>query len=140
MVLGAILLFTLVYEWKIRPMIASAGLAIFFSLAHFVFYRWIFLDSGVLYISTLITLFAVGFVRNSLIILNGHIGYSWALHFGWIAVMFGSSHVNLNTHTYLGEPDRFNLYLGSPEMLFISLVLGLLFLLYWKKKSDLILH
>ncbi|MFN2128401.1 MAG: hypothetical protein ACK2TU_11135, partial [Anaerolineales bacterium] len=73
-VLGAILLFTMVHRWKIKPMVASLCLALFFSLIHYVFYKWIFLDRGVLGIPALITLFLVGFVRNSLIIQTGHIG------------------------------------------------------------------
>ncbi|MEE9462741.1 MAG: hypothetical protein V3V53_12965, partial [Bacteroidales bacterium] len=65
-VLGAILLFALVKKWKIRPVVASICLAVVFSLIHYIFYRWIFADRGVLGVSTLITLFLVGFVRNSL--------------------------------------------------------------------------
>jgi hypothetical protein len=123
-VLGAILLFTMVHRWKIKPMVASLCLALFFSLIHYVFYKWIFLDRGVLGIPALITLFLVGFVRNSLIIQTGHIGYSWALHFGWIAIMFGSNHTYLNTNMSVTEPERFNLYLGSTEMLIISIIMA----------------
>jgi hypothetical protein len=133
-VLGAILLFTLVHTWKIRPLVASLCAALFFSLLHYVFYRWIFSDKGVIEISTLLTLFLVGFVRNSLIIQTGHIGYSWALHFGWIAIMFGSAHKYLNTQMHLSEPESFNLYLGSTEMLIISVILGGITFVYWIKK------
>ena len=136
-VLGAILLFTLVHTWKIRPLLASLCVALFFSLMHYVLYRWIFSARGIIEISTLLTLFLVGFVRNTLIIQTGHIGYSWALHFGWIAVMFGSAHKYLNTPRYLSEPESFNLYLGSPEMLIISVILGGITLVYWIKKSRL---
>ena len=133
-VIGAILLFALVNKWKIRPVVASLCLAVFFSLIHFIFYKWIFLDRDVIGISTLITLFLVGFVRNSLIILTGHIGYSWALHLGWIAIMFGSSHTDVNTNMVLTEPESFNLYLGSTEMLIISIIMAGFFLAYWIKK------
>ena len=107
-VIGAILLFALVYKWKIRPVVASLCLAVFFSLIHYIFYKWIFLDRGVIGISTLITLFLVGFVRNSLIIQTGHIGFSWALHFGWIAIMFGNSHTYLNTNMYVQTSRKTN--------------------------------
>ncbi|MEN8229326.1 MAG: hypothetical protein ABFS38_14300 [Bacteroidota bacterium] len=130
-VIGAILLFTVVYKWKIRPVVASLCIAILFSLIHYIFYKWIFADRGILGISTLITLFLVGFVRNSLIILNGHIGYSWALHFGWIAIMFGSIHTYLKTNMYVAESERFNLYLGSAEMLIISVIMAGFTLAYW---------
>lgn len=135
-VLGAILLFTLVNKWKIRPLLASFCLAVLFSLIHYIFYKWIASENGILGISTLITLFLVGFVRNSLIIQSGHIGYSLALHFGWIAIMFGSSHTSLNSYLYFSESDIFNLYLGSTEMLIISIILAGLFLAYWIKKYN----
>jgi hypothetical protein len=133
-VIGAILLFTLVNKLKFRPVVASLCLAVLFSLIHYIFYKWIFADRGVLGISTLITLFLVGFVRNSLIIQTGHIGYSWALHFGWIAIMFGSTHTNLNTNMYVSEPESFNLYLGSTDVLIISIIMAGFFQTYWIKK------
>lgn len=135
-VLGAILLFTLVYKWKVRPIVASICLAVGFALIHYVFYRWVFIDRGILGISTLITLFLVGFVRNSLILYTGHIGYSWALHFGWIAIMFGSRHTNLNTNIYLSELESFNTYLGSTEMLVLSIILAGIFLPFWLRKYN----
>jgi hypothetical protein len=134
-VIGAIVLFTLVNKRKVQPIIASFGLAIFFSLIHFVFYKWIFKDRGNIGMMTLLTLFFVGFVRNSLILQTGHIGYSWALHFGWMVVMFGSWHVIPEKNLSLGELTRFNTYLGSKEMLTISSVLAILSLIYWKRKE-----
>lgn len=135
-VLGAIFLFSIVQKWKIKPVVASLGLALFFSIIHYIFFKWIAADSGVLSITTLISLFLVGFVRNSLIIQTGHIGYSWGLHFGWVAIMFGSSHTYLNTNMYVAEPDSFNMYLGSTEMLIISLLLAGFTLVYWIKKPS----
>jgi hypothetical protein len=135
-VLGAILLFTLVYKWKVSPIIASVCLAVGFALIHYVFYRWVFADRGILGISTLVTLFLVGFVRNSLILHTGHIGYSWALHFGWIAIMFGSRHTYLETNMYVSEHESFNIYLGSTEMLVLSIMMAGIFLAYWIKKYN----
>ncbi|HPJ06356.1 MAG TPA: hypothetical protein PLK17_12665 [Bacteroidales bacterium] len=74
--------FGLVDKMKIRPLFASVALALFFALIHFVFYKWIFLDRGIIGMLTHTSLFMVGFVRNSLILMTGHIGYSWALHLG----------------------------------------------------------
>lgn len=130
-VIGAILLFTLVDGKKIHPLLASTGLALFFSLIHFVFYRWIFDDRGIIHIPALTTLFLIGFVRNSLIIQTRHIGYSWALHFGWMVVMFGCKHLDKETGLLLGESEKFNTYLGSVEMLIISTIIALLTLLAW---------
>jgi hypothetical protein len=132
--LGALPLFAMI-RWKVKPIVASVALAVCFALIHFVFYKWIFNDRGILCISTLTTLFLIGFVRNSLILQTGHIGYSWALHFGWMVVMFGSIHIDLNTDLRLTELERFNNYLGSMEMLIISIILAVLCLLYWFKKQ-----
>jgi hypothetical protein len=132
-VIGAIVLFALVNNLKIRPIIASIGLAVCFALIHYVFYMWIFKERGIIGITTLTTLFLVGFVRNSLIFQTGHIGYSWALHFGWMVIMFGSMHIDLNSNLRVSEPERFNLYLGSMELLIISIILAGLSLVYWIK-------
>jgi hypothetical protein len=135
-VIGAILLFTLVYKWKMKALVASVCVALVFAILHFVFYRWIFADRGALGISTLITLFLVNFVRNTLILNTGHIGYSWALHFGWIAIMFGSRHTYISTNMYVSELESFNTYLGSTEMLVLSILLAALALLYWVLKYN----
>jgi hypothetical protein len=135
-VLGAILLFGLVNKWKMGPLSASLCMAFLFSLVHYVFYKWIASESGILSISALATLFLVGFVRNSLIMQTGHIGYSWAIHFGWIAIMFGSGHTYKDSQMYLTEPDSFNLYLGSIEMLIISLILAGFSLAIWIMKYN----
>jgi len=135
-VIGAVLLFALVNKLKIRALIASILLALFFALIHFVFYMWVFNDRGVIGVTALITLFLVGFVRNSLILQTGHIGYSWALHFGWIVIMFGSMHVDLQNNMRVTEPDRFNLYLGSTEMLIVSIIITGLSLMFWMKKAE----
>jgi hypothetical protein len=132
--MGAILLFALVNKRKMKPIIASIGLAVFFALIHFIFYMWIFKERGIIGVSTLSTLFLVGFIRNSLIFQTGHIGYSWALHFGWMVIMFGSMHIDLNSNLRVTEPERFNLYLGSIEMFVISIVIAGLSLIYWIKK------
>jgi hypothetical protein len=134
MVIGAILLFALVNRIKIKPIIASVGLAVFFALIHFAFYKWIFNERGIIGISTLTSLLLVGFVRNSLIFQTGHIGYSWALHVGWMIVMFGSMHLDSNTGLRVTEPERFNLYLGSVEMLIVSIIITGISLIYWIKK------
>lgn len=135
-VIGAILLFTLVHKWRMNALVVSICVAFGFALLHFVFYRWIFADRGVLSITTMLTLFLVNFVRNSLILHTGHIGYSWALHFGWIAIMFGCRHTYISTNMYVTELESFNTYLGSTEMLVLSIVLAGLALTYWLMKYD----
>lgn len=136
-VLGAIILFYLTRTRNLNPAVSAALLAVFFSVVHYVFYRYIFDDRGVIGILALITLFLIGFLRNGLILLSGHIGYSWALHFGWMSVMFGSMHSFSGTGEPLGESQKFNLYLGSFEMLTISALLAsvILFFMLREKKS-----
>jgi len=135
-VIGALILYFLIGKIKITPILSSIGLALFFSLIHFVFYKWLFTDKGIIHITALISLFLIGLARNNLILINGHIGYSWALHFGWIAIMFGSIHLNDNTHEAISELDRFNIYLGSKEILVISILLALISLFVWYKKNN----
>lgn len=138
-VLGGITLYFLIKRLKINPLIASVGLALFFSLVHFVFYKWIFLQTGQVTFEALTTLILIGFVRNNLILQYRHIGYSWALHFGWSAVMLGSHSYWINTHSDLTEPERFNIFLGSIELLVISgilAVLSMIFMLRAHKNTD----
>lgn len=132
-ILGAMPLILLVHKWKLKPIIASTILALLFSVIHFAFYKWIFNDRGIIQMTTLITLFFVGIIRNNLIIQTGHVGYSWALHFSWMAIMFGSAHQFISNNSRVTEPDRFNLYLGSYELLIISTILvGLSIILLMK--------
>lgn len=134
-ILGAMPLFLLIDKWKQKPLIASVLLALLFSVIHFVFYRWVFLDRGIIQISTLITLFFVGIIRNNLIITTGHIGYSWALHFSWIVIMFGSAHQFIIDNSRVTEPDRFNMYLGSYELMVISTILVVLSIIHLVKRG-----
>ena len=129
-ILGGIPLYFLIHRWRIDSLLASAALALFFAAGHFVFYQWIFLQRGTLGFTTLVTIFLIGFVRNSLIVINGHVGYSWALHFGWMVVLFGNRLYHVCTNVSLTEPERFNIFLGSPEMVSISLVLAVVSFIY----------
>ncbi len=130
-IVGAITLYFLVNKWKLKPLLASALLGVAFSLIHFAFYKWIFNDRGIISIATLTTLFLVGFVRNNLILQTGHIAYSWALHFGWMVVMFGCHHIDIGTNKALSELERFNIFMGSTEMLLTSLFLAIGSMLHW---------
>lgn len=133
-ILGSLLLFFCIKKLKTHHLFISAAVAVIFSGIHFVFYKWIFLQSGIIEPLTLTTLFMVGFMRNNLIITFGHIAYSWAFHFGWMAVMFGSYHYYTISEKGLSEPERFNMYLGSYEMLIISILLaGVSVWLYLRK-------
>lgn len=123
-VLGSMILFWLTRKKNIKPLYASACLAVFFAIVHYIAYRWVFLEKGIISMETLASLFFIGLVRNNLILITGHVGYSWALHFGWMAVMFGSDHIYTETGVAVSDYVKFNIYLGSAEMLIISLVLA----------------
>lgn len=122
MILGALLLYTLRKAFnKVHPLFIAAVVAAWFSLLHYVFYGWIVVDqnSGRLTAGTLFTLFAVGLLRNTLILKTRHIAYAWSLH------------LSINTTGLLGlymgargnelvEPQIFNLILGSPGVVVVA--------------------
>ncbi len=141
-IMGALPLLVFVKRKNISPIYASIGLAVFFSIIHFVFYKWIFLDRGNIKFITLTTLFFVGIVRNELILRTRHIGYSWALHCSWIVLMFGTYHYYTETESGLSELIRFNTYLGSYEMLIVAtflvsvVIVGWCRTIYYKKTKE----
>ena len=128
--LGAILLYYCIKKIRAHPLVISAVVALFFSLLHFIFYEWVFSEGGMLQPATLLCLFGIAFVRNNLILYFNHIGYSWALHFGWIAIMLSSSHTDPGSGASLTESARFNLYLGSSEMIAVSGILSLITMVF----------
>lgn len=133
-VLGAVLIFAGLTRFRVYPLWLAFTLAIGFSLMHFVFYKWLFLEKGIIQTNTLLTLVMIGWFRNNLIIFFQHIGYTWAIHFGWIAIMLDSNHFNIETGSRLTELECFNIYLGSIEMLAISSVLAILSTLLYLRK------
>ena len=119
-----------VSEWKI-----SVGIALGFSILHFVFFKWIFLNSGNLNFTILLSLFFVGIFRNNLILKTGHIGYSWAIHFGWVFPMLGCAHFNKIQENYLTDFERFDIYLGDNTTAIISAFLAISSFLIFRKKT-----
>lgn len=118
-------------DWQI-----SVGVAIIFSIIHFVFFKWIFNNSGNLGTFTLLSLVAVGIARNNLILRTGHIGYSWALHFGWIYIMLGSLHYNPISQQYLTDLERFEFYLGDFRILGVCIALAIASFMVFKKSAS----
>jgi hypothetical protein len=134
-IMGALLLKGIKYRWgEIKNWKISLGVAFVFSLIHFVFFKWIFLNSGNLNFLILLSLFGVGILRNNLILKTGHIGYSWAIHFAWVLPMLGYSHLYTADKRYLTDFERFDLYLGDHRTAIItSLLATISFLLLIKK-------
>lgn len=135
-ILGGIAIYLLINRYKLSSLVTSIVLALAFSVIHFVFYKWVFMEKGIIQLETLAALFLVGFVRNNLIIVYRHIGFSWALHFGWMVIMFGSYPYIVDTGAGLTEPEKFNMFLGSHEMLLISGILGILSFLQLLRKRE----
>jgi hypothetical protein len=140
MILGVLLLTSIRKKARsVHPCITSAAVALMFSLVHYLFYRarspgsW---NHGTLSAATLVSLFAIGTVRNNCILSTGNVGYAWALHLGWNAVFIDSTYTWPSTNTRLAEPAMFNAILGNTAVVAISLALmGLSFRLLKKKTS-----
>jgi hypothetical protein len=133
--LGAVLLGQVRERFKkLHPVAVSILVALLFAVVHYIFYRWIFTDKGILTLLTLVSLAMVGILRNNLILTTGHVGFSWAFHASWMAIMFGTHHYYINDLAALPEFVRFNLYLGSPITSIIITALAILsFSLFWYK-------
>ncbi len=107
-----------------NAILISLALASAFSGGHYVFYRWLTQEKGSLELLSLAGLFLVGAIRNNLILRFNHIGFSWAVHFGFIVAMLGVPKVWRFSNTFVSEPQAFNLILGSPAIFLALLVLA----------------
>ena len=122
-ILGSMMLYFMTNRFKVKRLVASLSLAVVVSAAHFILYKFYFRDKGNLEITTLLTLVLTVFVKNNLIIRYRHIGYAWALHFGWMVVMYGSDHF-YSSGRRLTDLEKFNLYLGSPVVVIVSALMA----------------
>ena len=142
-ILGGLLLLSLKNRYaKLNPIFISIGVAIFFSIMHYIFYRWVFLGvaQGILSVFTLISLLLIGMIRNNLILKTGHIGFSWALHFSWMAIMFGCAFYNPVTDILqLPESERFNLFFGNEITILIVFIFAVITTIWiqlaWNRES-----
>ncbi len=125
LILGGLVLISLRNKLKrLNPIYISLLVAFVFSVMHYVFYRWVFQGEaqGVLTFLTILSLFMVGIIRNNLILKFGHIGYSWALHFSWMAIMFGCLFYDPYSKAALTQTERFNLLIGNNITVGIAMV------------------
>ena len=128
-VLGALLLFSLSNKYdKINPIFISIIVAFVFAIMHYIFYRWVFQGEarGILSYFTITTLFVIGVLRNNLILIAGHIGYSWAIHYSWMLIMFGCSIYLKENNILLTETERFNVFIGNRTTFIFALVIAAL--------------
>ena len=135
---GLVLLFLRNKYERVNPIYISLLVAFVFSVMHYTFYRWIFQGDaqGIISLMTLLSLFLVGIIRNNLILKCAHIGYSWALHFSWMAIMFGFSFYDPKNNNFLSQTERFNFFIGNEITIGISFVLVIVttIILYNNKK------
>ena len=106
-------------ESRLLPV--AMGVALGFAVLHYVFYRWIVVPkhAGILTLAALFVLFAIGLLRNTLILKADHIAYSWSVHLsinltGLIALYTFESGARLN------EAQIFNSILGSQAGVILS--------------------
>jgi hypothetical protein len=136
MILGALLLNTVrkVFS-RIHPLLIAAIVAAWFSLLHYAFYGWIVPAqfSGKLTAGTLFALFAVGLLRNTLILRARHIAYAWSLHLSINTAGLLGLYTGVTGNELL-EPEIFNLILGSPGVIILAVFILILcaFLLKYK--------
>ena len=106
---------TLNEEMILGALLVSAVVAALFTVLHYIFYAWrpeSWINYGVLSTVTLLTIFAVGLLRNNLILSAGNIALAWAIHLGWNLVFMDSSYVS-TAQARLAEPAVFNTVLGN---------------------------
>lgn len=107
MILRAAVLTLVLRVWP-YPKSIALGCAFLFSVAHHVVYRLHGVHIGA---DALLTLFSFGVLVNLLFLRFGHIGYGWALHYGWNLMRFGS--VYAVDGRYLSEGTSFNYLEGN---------------------------
>lgn len=120
---GALCLYTIQRKFpQGHPLLIAALVASGFSLLHSIFYHWIVLPRyrDILTAGTLFVLFVIGLLRNTLILKSGHIAYSWSLHFSINLVGLAATYTFENGKELI-EPEVFNLILGAPTAVFLSI-------------------
>ena len=79
------------------------------------------LNHGILSAATLLSLFAVGALRNNLILGMGSIALAWGMHLGWNLIFIDSAYTWEETGTKLAEPAIFNAVFGyTPIVVFLT--------------------
>jgi len=96
----------------------SGGL---FAIMHFILYYFGF-EKVTLSLSCLTSLFLFGFITSLIFIDTRHIGYTFALHFGWNLKKFGGQYISTSTHSAFKEAQIFNIIEGSLQVLMTVLL------------------
>ncbi len=122
MLIGALLLMGLERKFKkLDKNYIVIIVAFVFSLMHQALYNWSPVQSGeLLTISTILTLFFVGILRNSLILKTRNVALSWAIHLSFNMVFFSGLFIHAETGKFPSEPEVFNIVFGNLTMLVLS--------------------
>ncbi|MHC4515905.1 MAG: CPBP family glutamic-type intramembrane protease [Planctomycetota bacterium] len=123
MVLGWLPLMAL-RRWLKSSAAAALLLALVFAVLHVALYRFGTQQTW-LNATTVWSLFAVGTLRNALILGTGHIGLAWALHAAWNWTMLAGHWRHDGAGTHLTEPRVFDFLLGNEVVVGASTVAGL---------------
>ncbi len=132
MLIGALLLMGLERKFKtIDQNYISIAIALFFSLMHQGLYKFSPVQSGdLLTLNTILTLFFVGILRNSLILKTRNIALSWAVHLSFNMVFFSGLFINVKTGKSPGEPEVFNIVFGNITMLALTGLLAVISMIW----------
>lgn len=127
MLIGALLLMGIERKFKkLDKNYIAIIVALIFSLMHQGLYKWSPVQSGeLLTLTTILTLFFVGILRNSLILKTRNIALSWAIHLSFNMVFFSGLFINIKTEKFPSEPEVFNIVFGNLTMLTITGLLAL---------------
>jgi hypothetical protein len=115
-ILWRALLIGLIVQYVRSAHLISFALALLFSAAHFILYRYSNPMHLALSITALATLFMAGVAMNNLYLAFRHIGFSWALHAGWNVVWLPAPIYDAATNERLREPPIFDRVMGSPAI------------------------
>lgn len=136
--IGALLLLRLQRNFKkLNKVIIAIGVAFIFSLVHQALYFWSPVQSGItLSLPTILVLFFVGILRNTLILKTRKIAYSWAIHLSFNIIFFSGYYINNTTNLVADEPERFNLIFGNLTMVIITGLLAILSIIWLNTKAQ----
>ena len=129
-VLGWILLTSLHHRLpQVRLPVLALIVALIFAGLHLAFFAARPSDNhiyGILSAATLLSLFAVGMLRNNLILGMGSITLAWGVHLGWNLIFIDSAYTWEETGGKLAEPAIFNVVFGyTPIILLLTGLMGL---------------
>jgi hypothetical protein len=109
--------------------------ALIFAVLHLIFFAARPSDNhiyGILSAATVFSLFAVGTLRNNLILGMGSITLAWGVHLGWNLIFIGSAYTWEETGSKLAEPAIFNVVFGyTPIILLLTGLMGLSMLIFY---------